>query len=71
MQTRLKARTLELVRECVLKREGRKLAAATGVDYLTIWRFAHNKTDKLDAEACQTLYEHLSGNALVLTEHVQ
>lgn len=71
MQTRLKARTLELVRDRVRERGGaRALADETGIDFLVIWRVARGKTGKIDADVCQILYEHLSGNKLVLTENV-
>lgn len=71
MQTNLKTLTLELVRDYLRDKGGaRELAAETGVSYLIIYRVSSGKTGKLDADVCQTLYEHLSGNRLVLTQNV-
>lgn len=71
MQTRLKAKTLELVRAYLRERGGaRELSDETGVSYLVIWRITSGRTEKVDADVCQTLYEHLSGNKLVLIENV-
>lgn len=63
MQTTLKAKTLDLVRGTG-RGELHEIATATGVPYAMLWRWKCGRTDNIDADHCQRVYEHLTGLAL-------
>jgi len=71
----LKNETLKLVQTQAEKRGLTALATATGVPYhvlaYLVSKREKNEDVKIDADVCQTLYEHLTGNALKLVDHVQ
>lgn len=65
MSRSLKTKTQLLVLSYVEQRGSLdELVKIVEVPRLVLWRFARGKTDKIDADICQKIYERLTGHEL-------